>query len=196
MIHRPLAAPFLSEIFSHEVDASLSLTAVDRLYGSCDPKSGMLDHMQDVMLQTFLPENLLSFADAASMDSSAELRMPFLDRDLVDLVLGLPESSRASARPGGLHTKVLLREWSRGRLSTEVVRRRKRGFASGSIAGLLEHDGPSVRARILDVPALREQMPGLETWLSHEPQYFRAEREGTLWAILALAIWYSAQLSL
>ncbi len=196
MIHRPLAAPFLSEIFSHEVDASLSLTAVDRLYGSCDPKSGMLDHMQDVMLQTFLPENLLSFADAASMDSSAELRMPFLDRDLVDLVLGLPESSRASARPGGSHTKVLLREWSRGRLSTEVVRRRKRGFASGSIAGLLKHDGRSVRARILDVPALREQMPGLETWLSHEPQYFRAEREGTLWAILALAIWYSAQLSL
>jgi len=196
MIHRPLAASSLAEIFGHEVDADLSVTAVDRLYESCNERSGMLDRMQDVMLQTFLPENLLSFADAASMDSSAELRMPFLDRDLVKLVLELPESFRASPRPGGSHTKVLLREWSRGRLSTKVVRRRKRGFASGSIAGLLEHDGPSVRSHILDVPQLREQMPGLETWLSHEPRYFRAEREGTLWAILALAIWYAAQLPL
>ena len=40
------------------------------------------------------------------MDSSAELRMPFLDRDLVEFVLGLPAACRVSRWPGRANTKA------------------------------------------------------------------------------------------
>ena len=76
------------------------------------------------------------------------------------------------------------------RLSAQVVRRKKSGFASGSIANLLLHDRSAVRDRILGVAALRERMPGLEAWVSQPAESFRGAREGSLWALLSLGIWY------
>ena len=49
-----------------------------------------------------------------------------------------------------------------------------------------------MRARILDVGALRDAMPGVERWISHETAYYSGAREGTFWALLALAVWYAS----
>ena len=49
-------------------------------------------------MRTYLTENILTYADSMAMDSSAELRLPFLDRDLVEFVLSLPPRMRHQAR--------------------------------------------------------------------------------------------------
>jgi hypothetical protein len=77
------------------------LEFVDDLYHICDAGACGLDRMQQVMLQTFLSQNILPYADAAAMDSSAEQGMPFLDRDSVDLVPRLPAAFRVGRWPGG-----------------------------------------------------------------------------------------------
>jgi asparagine synthetase B (glutamine-hydrolysing) len=141
------------------------------------------------MLHTFLSENILSFADAMAMDSSAELRMPFLDRDLVDFVLSLPASMRVGSMPGRTNTKLILRWWSRGRVAPDVLARRKRGFPFGNLPELLRDHGGVVRARVIGASAVRDALPGVEQWLAHPPEYFRASYEGTLWALLSLGIW-------
>ena len=41
-------------------------------------------------MRTFLSENILTDADSVAMDSSAELRMPFLDRDLIAFAQSIP----------------------------------------------------------------------------------------------------------
>ncbi len=187
LIHRPLPYEDIVQIFGGAYDSYLDV--VDRLYRSCDTDACDLDRMQQVMLQTFLSQNILPFADAAAMDSSAELRMPFLDRDLVEFVLGLPAASRVSRWPGRANTKRILRWWAEGRVAEEVITRRKRHFQFGSIADLLRHHETSLKSRILDVGAVRHVLPGVDAWLSRPPESYRGPWEGTLWALEALGIW-------
>ena len=193
LIHRPLPPGDVRRLLGGPGTLpERYLGTVDRLYEGCEGSAGDLDRMQEVMLRTFLSENILSFADSVAMDSSAELRMPFLDRDLVEFVLGLPAASRVGRLPGRTNTKRILRWWADGRVPPEVVRRRKRAFQFGSLPGLLRRDGATLRARILDVEAVRSHLPGAEAWLTAAPESFRGPWEGTLWALLALAIWCEA----
>ncbi|MGH2571485.1 MAG: asparagine synthase (glutamine-hydrolyzing) [bacterium] len=191
LIHKPLRREDLRRIFGASVDLSGCLDSVERLYAACGDEHADLDRIQAVMLQTFLTENLMSFSDAAGMAWSAEIRMPYLDRDLVEFVLRLPPDLRAEGWPQRLRTKRLLRTWARGRMPEEIIRRRKRGFESGKMPKMLRAHGTSIRSLILDVDDLRRAMPGLEEWLDQDESVFIASREGTLWAILALAIWYA-----
>jgi asparagine synthase (glutamine-hydrolysing) len=188
IIHRPLPYDDVVELFGGAPPAGY-LRTLDRLYELCDANASDLDRMQEVLLRTFLSENILSFADSVAMDSSAELRMPFLDRDLVDFVLGLASSCRVSSWPGRANTKRILRWWAAGRVADDVVTRRKRSFQAGLISDLLLHHGAVLKSRILDVGAVRRALPGVETWLSRPESSYRGTWEGTLWALLALSIW-------
>jgi asparagine synthase (glutamine-hydrolysing) len=187
LIHRPLPYEDIVQIFGGARDSYLNV--VDCLYRFCDPEACDIDRMQQVMLQTFLSHNILPFADSAAMDSSAELRMPFLDRDVVEFVLGLPATSRVSRWPGRANTKRILRWWAEGRVAKEVITRRKRHFQFGSIADLLRHHETTLKSRILEVAAVRRVLPGVEAWLSRPPESYRGPWEGTLWALEALGIW-------
>jgi asparagine synthase (glutamine-hydrolysing) len=187
IVHRPLPYDDIVQIFGGARVPYLDV--VDSLYRSCDTDACDLDRMQQVMLQTFLSQNILPFADSAAMDSSAELRMPFLDRDLVEFVLGLPATSRVSRWPGRANTKRILRWWAEGRVAKEVIKRRKRHFQFGTIADLFRHHETTLKSRILDVDAVRSVLPGVEAWLSRAPESYRGPWEGTLWALEALGIW-------
>lgn len=193
IIHRPLPLVDLEELFGGmPVAGDRYLSSVDRLYDGCLESAADLDRMQEVMMHTFLSENILIFADSVAMDSSAELRMPFLDRDLVEFVLSLPPSMRVGRWPGRTNTKLMLRWWSQGRLSPDIISRRKRAFPFGNLPELLETNGDTLRGRILDSTAVRHALPGVETWLQHAPDYYRGPWEGTLWALLSLGIWCQA----
>jgi asparagine synthase (glutamine-hydrolysing) len=187
IIHRPLPYADIVQLFGGARDSYLDV--VDMLYRCCEADAGDIDRIQQVMLQTFLSQNILSFADAAAMDSSAELRMPFLDRDLVEFVLGLAASDRVSRWPGRANTKRILRWWAEGRVAMEIIKRPKRHFQFGSIADLLRHHEKILKSRILDVRGLRRVLPGIETWLSRPREAYRGPWEGTLWALEALGIW-------
>jgi asparagine synthase (glutamine-hydrolysing) len=193
IIHRPLPHVDLEELHTPtSIPGDGYLSTIDRLYERCFEEAADIDRMQEVMLHTFLSENILTFADSVAMDSSAELRMPFLDRDLVEFVLSLPPSMRVGQWPGRTNTKLILRWWSRDRLPADIVKRRKRAFPFGNLPELLTSDGDTLRDRILDSGAVRQALPGVEKWLHHPPEYFRGPWEGTLWALLSLGIWCEA----
>ena len=165
--------------------------SVDRLYDETVEGSSILDRIQQVMLQTFLTENLMSFCDATGMAWSTEIRTPFLDRDLVEFVLTLPPDERVRRHPGRQSTKLVLRRWAKDRLSDAVITRKKSGFTTGNITGLLDARNGELRSRMLDLGALRDAMPGLEAWLQRDAADFRGPREGTLWALVTLGSWYA-----
>jgi asparagine synthase (glutamine-hydrolysing) len=123
------------------------------------------------------------------MDSSAELRMPFLDRDLVAFALSLPPSMRVGRFPGRTNTKLVLRYWARGKVSPEVNKRRKRGFTYAKLPDVIARDRAAVKEHILGVDSIRRMLPGAESWLSHSPHAYGGATEGTLWALLSLGIW-------
>lgn len=192
LIHRPLPHEDVTEIREGSGVPEGYLASVDRLYAECGDDATALDRIQEVMIRTFLTEDILSFADSVSMDSSAELRVPFLDRDLVDFVWSLPDAARVHFWPGRANTKQILRFWGEGHIPREIVERRKRNFNYGTVRELLAEDESRVHDRMLGNEALRRALPGLEDWLQHPREYFRGPWEGTVWALLSLGIWAEA----
>ena len=72
-----------------------------------------------------LPELLLMRVDKMSMGVSLEARVPFLDHELVTLIMSI--SSEAKLRGGGL--KPLLKSAVRGLVPDQILNRPKQGFA-------------------------------------------------------------------
>ncbi len=192
LIHRPLPHEDVSQLLARDGVPPGYLDSVDRLYGECADHASALDRIQEVMIRTFLAEDILPFADSVSMDSSAELRLPFLDRDLVEFVWSLPDEARVHFWPGRANTKQILRFWGERHLPREIVELRKRNFYYGTVRDLLAEDEARVHDRMLGCGPLRRALPGLEKWLKHPREYFRGPWEGTVWALLSLGIWAEA----
>ena len=80
--------------------------------------------LQWVDLQTWLPCDILRKADRMSMAHSLELRVPFLDREVLAAALALPRPLRCTRRGA----KVALRAAAARSLPGGLARRPKRGF--------------------------------------------------------------------
>lgn len=87
-----------------------------------DPVSQVL--LTDMM--TILPHTFLEKVDKVSMWHSVEARVPFLDNNLVDLLMSLPSSVKIR---GGV-TKTLLRDIATEFLPEDVVKGRKQSFGT------------------------------------------------------------------
>lgn len=72
-----------------------------------------------------LPELLLMRVDKMSMGASVEARVPFLDHRVVELALGIPQTSQL--RNGRL--KNVLKTAVRGLIPDTIIDRPKQGFA-------------------------------------------------------------------
>ncbi len=94
-----------------------------------------------VDLQTYLPFDLLTKVDIASMACGLECRSPMLDHDVVAFAQGLPSAWKLGA--GG--SKRILKDWARDLLPAEILKRPKMGFGvpvgewfRGPLRGVLE----------------------------------------------------------
>jgi asparagine synthase (glutamine-hydrolysing) len=76
-------------------------------------------------MSVYMGQTLLRDSDQMSMAVSLELRVPFLDEDLIEYVLSLPALEKTRYRI----TKGLLVEAFRDLLPEQVYRRKKMGFA-------------------------------------------------------------------
>lgn len=97
------------------------------LMGGTDELGGL----QFIEVRSTLPDELLMYADKLSMAHSLELRVPFIDKEIVEYVERLPASFKV--RNGS--RKWLHRQVCRTFLPDSIVRRPKRGFASNVVDG-------------------------------------------------------------
>jgi asparagine synthase (glutamine-hydrolysing) len=84
-----------------------------------------LGAFQFLELRSTLPDELLMYADKLSMAHSLEVRVPYLDKEIVEYVERL--SSNFKVRNGS--RKWLHRRVSQSLLPKTILRRKKRGFA-------------------------------------------------------------------
>jgi asparagine synthase (glutamine-hydrolysing) len=87
---------------------------------------GSLSQMMFVDLRLWLPDDLLLVGDKMSMAESVEMRVPFLDRELVEFAESLP--TRYKVRWGV--RKVVHKRAMRGLLPPKIIHRKERGFAT------------------------------------------------------------------
>ncbi len=121
---------------------------------------------------TYLPDDLLVKVDRATMLASVEARAPFLDRELMELVLPAPSALKVR----GFTTKAILKEAARGLVPDAVIHRRKRGL-SVPVARWLNTGLAPLADRLLDTPLLAEHRSG------------KANHARKLWPLLMLALW-------
>jgi asparagine synthase (glutamine-hydrolysing) len=149
-----------------------------------------LDRLLHVNLVTYLPGDLAVKMDRCSMSHGLEVRSPFLDTRVVQLLAGVA----ARDKVGLLRVKPLLRQVCGDLIPPSVWRRRKHGFGvpidawfRGPLRELAEDElvAPEARVRtVLNGAAIeavwREQMSG-------------ASRHGALlWTLLTLERWLRA----
>lgn len=85
---------------------------------------GIVDHMLEVDSLTFLPDDLLTKIDIATMACSLEGRSPLLDHELMQFAATLPESLKVTTG----EQKVALRRAMRGIVPDQILDAPKRGF--------------------------------------------------------------------
>ena len=88
-----------------------------------------LGGFQYVEVRSTLPDELLMYADKLSMAHSLELRVPYLDKDIVQFAERLP----ARFKVRGRSQKWLHRQVCRSYLPTSFINRKKRGFAGNVV---------------------------------------------------------------
>jgi asparagine synthase (glutamine-hydrolysing) len=79
--------------------------------------------------QLALVDDMLHYFDRASMAHSLELRVPFLDHELVEYCATIPPGWKATPWA----TKRLLKEAARGVIPDRIIDKRKIGFFAGSV---------------------------------------------------------------
>lgn len=144
------------------------------------------DRWSYVMFKTFMPSLNLAYGDRSSMAVSLELRVPFLDRELVEQAGRMP--SAVKSRNG---EKSVLAAAAADWLPEAVLRRPKTGFGAPLRAWL---SGP-LHARIREV-LLSDRLAarglfhraGLEAVL-HDLETGRRDVAYIVWAIFTFELW-------
>jgi asparagine synthase (glutamine-hydrolysing) len=124
-----------------------------------------------------------------SMAAGLELRVPFLDLELMRFVERIPASRRVRPRqPKRLHRRAALRL-----LPPEVVNRRKHGFATPYDDWLRASLGQEVERRYAPGSPLAELIdPPAAGRLVDEHRRARADHKAILFCLLELSEWHAA----
>lgn len=125
------------------------------------PTDDPLSIIQYIDMKTYLPGDILTKVDRASMAHALEVRVPLLDHQFVEWVSGLPSTVKLKAGEG----KDIFKKSLKPYLSDDILYRKKMGFSIPLGAWLRGPLRDKVRAAVLN-PAL------LDTGIFNE-QYLR-----------------------
>lgn len=152
------------------------------LMDECDPDEPLLQ-AQYADLHTYLPGDILTKVDRASMAVSLEVRPPLLDHTLVEWGMALPARLKLNMHEG----KRVLRDALRPHLPPALLARPKQGFAA-PLGTALRARMPELRAALLG-PAMLDSgwfdRPALSALLD-EHEAGRFDHGQPLWQLLVL----------
>lgn len=140
-----------------------------------------------VDFHTYLPEQILPMMDRATMATSIEGRVPFLDRSLVDFAFSLPATIKMGMPANG--KRVLKRAIAKD-VSKSILQRKKAGMPSPFVSFLTQHVGALRRILLSPESYVRSILP--EAWLRDMTSSEEAARTSfrVLYAILILEMWH------
>ena len=124
-----------TEVWTPSAREAFSVTAAKSAFDAVWDRFGALDDLDQMRatdVATYLPGDLLTKVDIASMACSLEVRSPFLDQEVLALAARLP---RGAMIRGGT-TKWILRQLAYRLVPRELVDRPKRGFGIPQAAWL------------------------------------------------------------
>jgi len=150
--------------------------------------SGGLERIFYLCTKLYLQECVLMKVDRASMAHSLEVRVPFLDIDLVTHAFSL----RADYKLRGRQTKLILKEALKNDLPPAILQRKKAGFAM-PVAAWLQQDLKSWAQDLTDTSLIQSTGvldPVAVRRMTEEHLNRRADHRRSLWSVLAFLAWW------
>ena len=120
------------------LDGGAALRAVDRISAGT-PNGNPLATTLYIDAQLALPDDMLHYFDRTSMAHSLEVRVPFLDHELVEYCARIPTNLKVHH----LTTKHVLKHAARGILPDHIIDKRKIGFFRGTTGAWLDAQLPA-----------------------------------------------------
>ncbi len=167
-----------------KTDASIAFQNITRKYKG----SSLTQLMQYVDLKITLPFNYLEKVDKPTMANAVEVRVPFLDNELVEYTLSLPEEIRLKKGK----QKYLLKKALRGTVPDDILDGKKQGFrvpvSQWMKKGLFDFymdtlNEPQIRqSGLFDVERIKQMMMDHRTG--------KSDHGSLLWKTMILALWY------
>ena len=135
----------------------------------------------------YLPDDILTKVDRASMNASVEVRVPFLDTRLVNYAATLPLSWKI----GPFATKKILRESQSDRLPSSVLDRPKQGFGVPVRSWLLNEARPLLEDLTAEPVLTARGLFNPPAVATLKARFYAHEIDAaqTLFAIVAIEIW-------
>lgn len=167
--------------------ASAAEDAIERRWrdaGARDP----LGHMLSVDVGMFLPDDLLTKMDIATMAHSLEARSPLLDHELMEFAAALPSHLKVRGR----EKKFALREAFRDSIPAEILDAPKRGFVV-PMAEWLRGDLKDLSHDVLLDSTARDHgyfEPGAVRALLDRHASGAEDRSGAIWSLLVFELWH------
>ncbi|HET9352215.1 MAG TPA: asparagine synthase (glutamine-hydrolyzing), partial [Burkholderiales bacterium] len=188
-LHRSLLSPrFLAARETCMADYA------ERFFDECN-SAEYIDKLMYIDARLWLPDDLLTKVDRATMAYSLEARVPYLDHRFFEFCARLNPALKQRGRTG----KYLLKKLAEKLLPREIVHRPKQGFfppLTEWFADRLKEEAGTALSR-LDARGLFR--PGVLPGLVAEHYSGRRNHSGRLWALLVLEKWlarYTPQFSL
>ena len=152
-----------------------------------DKALSLMTYMQTIDFLSYLPGDILTKVDRASMAVSLETRVPLLDHRLVENFARLPDTLKVSQGAG----KTVLRHIVHRYVPEKIMARPKKGFGI-PVAHWLRHALKTWAEDYLSSAALKRydfyQVDAIQTlWHNHLNK--KADHSTLLWSILMLQTW-------
>ncbi len=138
-----------------------------------------------------LPNDMLKKVDLMSMANSLEVRVPFLDHEVVDYVFSLPENFKID----GKMRKKILQDTFRELLPPELYQRPKKGFEMPLLDWLKNSLGQELDQEVFNRDKVDEQQ--IFNWKHLEQMKKKLhsknpeDSHAQVWAIYAFQKWYN-----
>jgi asparagine synthase (glutamine-hydrolysing) len=136
IVREPLRRRLFTTKFKAKLGGYRAAEVMQRHAAAC-PTEHPLSKIQYLDFKTYLPGDILTKVDRASMVHSLEVREPLLDHHLTEWLWTLPPELKIRGAEG----KYIFKRALESRLPTEILYRRKMGFAiplAGWIRGPLK----------------------------------------------------------
>jgi len=139
-------------------------------------------------LKTYLEGDILYKVDRASMAASLEVRVPFLNREMVQFTNDLPLNLKLNHLTG----KFLLKKTMHNKLPEEIIQRPKKGF-NMPVAYWLSRDLKEIMLDMLSESFMKRQdlfcIPYVHQLIQEHFEH-RKDNRKLLWTLLMFQFWY------
>jgi asparagine synthase (glutamine-hydrolysing) len=188
------AARLLSNSVLDRIDFQQHGHRIDALLASIHNRGETINQWLYTDVQLVLPNDMLTKVDLMSMAHGLEIRVPFLDHEVVEYAFSLPEESKINRKM----KKRILQDTFRKLLPPELYQRPKHGFEV-PLLGWFRSELRGTIEELLDDAFIREQDIFDPEGISNIRQQLFSKDPGdvhaTVWALIVFQRWWKQYMS-